>query len=99
MTQFSPTDPQRDADFGSLGQVCRLGLATRGNTNLAAEDVLEESYEYLHTLDDEVAEEVYKRLKAALPQTPEPCFSNGDLYPDNMLVKDGELVAVIDLKL
>jgi len=31
----------RHARLGSLGQVCRLGLATRGDTRLDAEDVLE----------------------------------------------------------
>ena len=34
------TEPDRYARFGSLGCVCRLGLATRGNTHLDPEDVL-----------------------------------------------------------
>ena len=42
---MSPTGPfvkelDRHAQFGSLGRVCRLGLATRGNTHLDPEDVL-----------------------------------------------------------
>ena len=32
--------PPRDAAFGRLGKVCRLGLATRGNTSLQCRDVL-----------------------------------------------------------
>ena len=32
--------PEKYARFGSLGRVCRLGLATRGNTYLDPEDVL-----------------------------------------------------------
>jgi len=34
-------NPDRFADLGSLGRVGRLGLSTRGNTSLAAADVLE----------------------------------------------------------
>ena len=34
------TEPDRYARFGSLGRVCRLGLATRGNTHLDPDDVL-----------------------------------------------------------
>lgn len=34
-------EPARYAEFGRLGRVCRLGLATRGNTRLDSEDVLE----------------------------------------------------------
>lgn len=32
--------PAREADFARLGRVCRLGLATRGNTHLTSDDVL-----------------------------------------------------------
>ena len=34
-------NPPKFTSLGSLGQVCRLGLATRGDSNLQAEDVLE----------------------------------------------------------
>lgn len=34
-------NPARFAEFGTLGRVCRLGLATRGNTHLDPEAVLE----------------------------------------------------------
>ena len=34
-------NPRHDAEFPLLGKVCRLGLATRGNTHLDAADVVE----------------------------------------------------------
>ena len=34
-------NPERFADLGLLGRVCRLGLSTRGNTSLDPDDVLE----------------------------------------------------------
>lgn len=40
---------------------------------------------------------VYQKLiRAQPPVLPEPAFSNGDLWPENMLVQDRELVGVID---
>jgi len=36
-----PREPSRFVQLGSVGQVCRLGLATRGNTALDSEAVLE----------------------------------------------------------
>jgi aminoglycoside phosphotransferase (APT) family kinase protein len=60
------------------------------------EDVLDSAYAYLHNLDDPVAEQAYQRLKQSVPKSPKLCFSNGDLYPDNMLVKNKTLVGVID---
>jgi len=43
MTSLGPTTrtPNRWADFARLGKVCRLGLATRGECELSADDVLE----------------------------------------------------------
>ncbi len=39
-TTESIRQPAREAPFGPLGSVCRLGLATRGNTSLSADAVL-----------------------------------------------------------
>jgi aminoglycoside phosphotransferase (APT) family kinase protein len=41
---------------------------------------------------------VYSRLKDSIPETPAPCFSNGDLWLDNLLVRDGKLAGVIDFE-
>ncbi|KAA3642807.1 MAG: hypothetical protein DWQ07_19980 [Chloroflexi bacterium] len=76
--------------LGQLGEVAKL-IKTE-----TAEDVLDSAYEYLHSLDEPVAEAAYKKLKGNVPTLAQTCFSNGDLYPDNMLVKDKTLVAVID---
>jgi predicted aldo/keto reductase-like oxidoreductase len=40
-TTESITRPRRTARFGALGEVCRAGLATRGNTRLEPEAVIE----------------------------------------------------------
>ena len=61
-----------------------------------AEDVLDKAYKKLKSTDDLVARRVYQELKMSVPLQPEVRFSNGDLYPDNFIIKDRQLVAVID---
>ena len=61
-----------------------------------AEDVLDKAYKKLKVKDDLVARRVYQELKLSVPDLPEVRFSNGDLYPDNFVIKDRKLVAVID---
>ena len=41
-------------------------------------------------------EAAYRRLIHRQPQLPELTFSNGDLWPDNLLIRDRKLVGVID---
>jgi aminoglycoside phosphotransferase (APT) family kinase protein len=41
-------------------------------------------------------EEAYRKLIARQPRLPETAFSNGDLWPENLLVRDRRLVGVID---
>ncbi len=43
-----------------------------------------------------LAKAAYDRLVATRPTVPDPAFSNGDLWPENILVKDRELAGVID---
>lgn len=62
----------------------------------SASDVLEAARQKLKRQSDDLAERVYHRLHASMPDLPPVQFSNGDLYPANFLVKDKELVAVID---
>ena len=61
-----------------------------------AEDVLDKAYQKLKQNDDLVARKVYQELKISVPDLPKVRFSNGDLYPDNFLIKDRQLIAVID---
>lgn len=43
-----------------------------------------------------LVEAAYLRLKDFPPGLPDPAFSNGDLWPENLLVADRRLVGVID---
>lgn len=45
---------------------------------------------------DVLIEEAYARLNATEPELPGTQFSNGDLWPENLIVRDRALVGVID---
>jgi len=45
---------------------------------------------------DPLIEQAYRRLVDTKPALPHTQFSNGDLWPDNLLVRDRKLVGVID---
>ncbi|MFN2227954.1 MAG: phosphotransferase family protein [Anaerolineae bacterium] len=73
------------------------GVAHRLGEGESALDVMEEAYAYFRDEDPQpLAEATYTRLKATQPPLPEMCFSNGDLWPDNLIVRDGRLAGVID---
>jgi aminoglycoside phosphotransferase (APT) family kinase protein len=62
-----------------------------------AADVLEDAHAYFRDQDPQpLAEAAYAQLRETLPALPETRFSNGDLWPDNLLVRDGGLVGIID---
>jgi len=61
-----------------------------------AEDLLDKAYQKLKPRDDLIARRVYQELKMTVPDLPKVRFSNGDLYPDNFVIKDRKLVGVID---
>ncbi len=62
----------------------------------SAEDLLDHAYQKLKPFNDLVARKVYQELKLELPPLPQLRFSNGDLYPDNFIAREGKLVGVID---
>lgn len=62
----------------------------------SAEDLLDNAYQKLKRFNDIVARKVYQELKQNAPPLPETYFSNGDLYPDNFIVRERQLVGVID---
>jgi aminoglycoside phosphotransferase (APT) family kinase protein len=62
----------------------------------SAADVLDDAYAYFQAHPDPLADAAYARLKDTQPTLPEPHFSNGDLWPDNLIVRDGQLAGVID---
>jgi aminoglycoside phosphotransferase (APT) family kinase protein len=68
-------------------------LLAEGET---AADVLEDAYAYFQENPHPLADAAYARLKETQPPLPEPRFSNGDLWPDNLIVRDGQLAGVID---
>jgi len=70
--------------------------AARLEREESAAAVLEEARAYFATDPQPVAEAAYVRLCGTMPPLPESCFSNGDLWPDNLLVRDGRLAGVID---
>lgn len=45
---------------------------------------------------DGLADAVMEKLAATMPPPLRPCFSNGDLYPDNFIVREKQLAGVID---
>lgn len=59
---------------------------------------LERAFEYFFENPHPLAEKVYHTLVDSQPQFPETRFSNGDLWLDNFIVRDGELVGVIDFE-
>ncbi len=59
-------------------------------------DLLKDVYEYFISNPQPLADAAYVRLQETIPLLPEPRFSNGDLWPDNLIVHDGRLAGVID---
>jgi aminoglycoside phosphotransferase (APT) family kinase protein len=97
------------ADELYIDTACRLQAVTRDQlgaaaglfeTGESAADVLDDAYAYFQAHPDPatagLAGAVYRRLKDTQPVLPEPCFSNGDLWPDNLIVRDGRLAGIID---
>ena len=72
------------------------GVAHRFGDSETAVDVLEDAYAHFQADPHPLADAAYARLKDTLPALPGPRFSNGDLWPDNLIVRDRRLVGVID---
>ena len=96
-------EPWADALY--VGTVCTLQSITRDQLGAAAHhfgdgetavDVLEDAYAHFTADSHPLADAAYARLKDTLPELPEPRFSNGDLWPDNLIVHAQSLAGVID---
>lgn len=78
-----------DEDMGDLAQeVERIPLT----------DMIEEKYTRLKAKSFPLADAAYKKLKEEMPALPALRFSNGDLWLDNFIFKDGKLAGVIDFQ-
>jgi len=72
-------------------------VAQRLEEDETAQDVLEAAYAYLrvHTRYPAV-DAAYARLKNTMPALPSTRFSNGDLWLDNMIVRERRFAGIID---
>jgi aminoglycoside phosphotransferase (APT) family kinase protein len=73
-------------------------VAHRLGSGETAEDFLETAYEYFKVHPHPLAEAMYKKLRETMPALPAVRFSNGDLWLDNLIVRDQRLVGVIDFE-
>ncbi len=71
------------------------GVAAQLDGSDSALTVLEEAYDGF-AKPNPLAEAAYARLKETQPKFPADHFSNGDLWPENLLVQGGQLVGIID---
>lgn len=71
------------------------GAVERFDGGESALDVLEAAYGMFEK-PNPLAEAAYSRLKEIQPEFPSDRFSNGDLWPENLLVQGDRLVGIID---
>ena len=72
-----------------------LGSTERMEGSESALQVLEKGYA-MFDKPNPLAEAAYRRLKETWPGSPGDRFSNGDLWPENLLVRGDRLVGIID---
>ena len=82
----------------AVGREQLPAIADRLNDELTAEAVLAAANEYFTANPHPLAGAVYARLRQTQPKLPAACFSNGDLWLDNLIVRDRRLVGVIDFE-
>ena len=64
----------------------------------SAVDILDDAHEYLKSQSHPLAEVSYTQLTKTMPPLPAVRFSNGDLWLDNLIVRDQQLAGVIDFE-
>jgi len=85
----------------ALQAVTREQLATvahRLGSGETAVDFLETAYEYFRAHPHLLADAVYERLTQTMPALPAVRFSNGDLWLDNLIVRDRQLAGIVDFE-
>jgi len=78
-----------EADLGQVAQELEC---------ITIESLLEKAYTDSKERGQPLAEVVYRKLKATKPSLPALCFSNGDLWLDNFIVRDEKLAGIIDFR-
>jgi aminoglycoside phosphotransferase (APT) family kinase protein len=73
-------------------------IADRLAEEETAEAFLEAAHEQFATAPDPLADAVYGMLRETRPEAPAARFSNGDLWLDNLIVRDGRLAGVVDFE-
>ena len=73
-------------------------IADRLGEELTAEAALAAAHDHFTANPNPLADAVYARLRATQPELPACRFSNGDLWLDNLIVRDWRLVGVIDFE-
>jgi aminoglycoside phosphotransferase (APT) family kinase protein len=63
-----------------------------------AEGFLEAAHSYFKTDAHPLADAAYTNLKKTMPELPATRFSNGDLWLDNIITRDGQLAGIIDFE-
>jgi len=61
-------------------------------------DVLEAAHKTFQFKPHPLAEAVYEKLRESMPPLPGLRFSNGDLWPDNLIIRGHKVVGVIDFE-
>jgi len=73
-------------------------IADRLQDELTAESALAAAHAHFTANPHPLADAVYARLRATQPILPASRFSNGDLWLDNLIVRDRRLVGIIDFE-
>lgn len=90
-----------------INTVCALQAITREDLSAiehrfededTVDSFLDAAYKFFKTRPDPLADAVYRKLKETMPVLPAAKFSNGDLWLDNLIVRDRQLVGVIDFE-
>jgi aminoglycoside phosphotransferase (APT) family kinase protein len=98
---------ERWAEAVYLDTVCALQGITREQLwavedRLAGEETaggfLEAAHDYFESDPHPLADVVYTKLRETMPEWPAVRFSNGDLWLDNLIVREGQLAGVIDFE-
>lgn len=82
----------------SISRDALPGIQNHTGPDLTAESVLGKAHQDFARRSDALAESAYRRLRQSKPETPAPLFSNGDLWPDNFIIRGRRLVGIIDFE-